>query len=323
MDSLIKNRAPQNRTIVLSAEEKNFFSEKLLQVDQNISLDKVSNRTICGDFFETVRFLPENFVDLLFVDPPYNITKRFNSNMFKEISESEYEDWFEKTILITIPLLKSTASVYVCCDWKTSPLIYNVLKKYFHIKNRITWERDKGRGAKNNWKNNTEDIWFCTVSENYYFNVNAVKIKKQVIAPYKKDNGDPKDWTKTIEGNFRITHPSNIWTDITVPFWSMAENTDHPTQKPEKLLAKIILASSKENDFVFDPFLGSGTTSVTAKKLGRNYCGIESDKLYCCLAEKRLQIADSDKTIQGFENGIFTERNFNLLNRKQKRIFDN
>ena len=119
----------------------------------------------------------------------------------------------------------------------------------------------------------------------------------------------PKDWKRTKEGNFRLTHPSNLWTDLTVPFWSMPENTEHPTQKPEKLLAKIILASSKKGDVVFDPFLGSGTTSVIAKKLGRRYVGIECDQKFACIAEKRLSLAEKEKSIQGFSSGVFWERN--------------
>ena len=96
-------------------------------------------------------------------------------------------------------------------------------------------------------------------------NVDMVKLRRKVVAPY-KINGQPKDWSKEKDGNYRLTYPSNIWTDISIPFWSMPENTDHPTQKPEKLIAELILASSKEGDFVFDPFLGSGTTAVVAKK---------------------------------------------------------
>ena len=89
----------------------------------------------------------------------------------------------------------------------------------------------------------------------------------------------------------------------------MSENTAHPTQKPEKLIAKMILASSNIGDVIFDPFLGSGTTSVTAKKLGRRYIGIELDKTYCAWAEKRLEMADSDNSIQGYADGVFWERN--------------
>lgn len=95
----------------------------------------------------------------------------------------------------------------------------------------------------------------------------------------------------------------------------MPENTDHPTQKPEKLYAKLILASSKERDVVFDPFLGSGTASVVAKKLGRKYCGIDSNEEYCMYTEKRLQMVESDSTIQGYSDGVFWERN-NLASQK-------
>jgi len=146
------------------------------------------------------------------------------------------------------------------------------------------------------------------MSDKFTFNSDAVKIKRKVIAPY-TENGRPKDWEKSEKGNFRLTFPSNIWTDLTVPFWSMPENTEHPTQKPEKLLAKIILASSKAGDTVFDPFCGSGTTSAAAKKLGRNFVGVEMDEMYCCLAEKRLALADLDKSIQGYSEGVFRERN--------------
>ncbi len=98
----------------------------------------------------------------------------------------------------------------------------------------------------------------------------------------------------------------------------MPENTAHPTQKPEKLLAKLILASSNPGDIVFDPFLGAGSTSVTAKKLNRHYVGIEINDQYCVWAEKRLEMAESDATIQGYSNGIFWERNTNALQKKYK-----
>jgi site-specific DNA-methyltransferase (adenine-specific) len=98
----------------------------------------------------------------------------------------------------------------------------------------------------------------------------------------------------------------------------MPENTDHPTQKPEKLLAKLILASTNENDLVFDPFLGSGTTVVTAKKLNRKFCGVEVDETFASLSLKRLDFADQEKTIQGYEDGVFWERN-SLKDQKKKK----
>jgi site-specific DNA-methyltransferase (adenine-specific) len=302
-------RAERNRTIVLSTQEKDLYSSRLLRLDKAESVDTIKNTTINQDIFHVLPLLPDQCIDLLFIDPPYNITKSFNGTVFRKRGLDEYASWFDSFIGQIVRLLKPTASIYVCGDWRSSAAIHYTLERYFIVRNRITWEREKGRGAMSNWKNCSEDIWFCTVSDSYTFNVDAVKLKRKVIAPYKDTNGKPKDWDETEDGDFRLTHPSNLWTDMTVPFWSMSENTDHPTQKPEKLLAKIILASSLPGQLVLDPFLGSGTTSVVAKKLARAYIGIEIDELYCCLTEKRLELANKDNLIQGYSQGVFWERN--------------
>ena len=310
-----KKRAPRNRTIEIKSEEIENFRSEIISAKDISNPDSIKNKTICGDTFGLLKILPEKSFDLLFADPPYNLTKNFGENSFKQTSSDEYENWLDSWLKDCVKLLKPTASIYLCGDWRSSSAIERVGLKYFNLQNRITWEREKGRGAKANWKNASEDIWFFTVSENYTFNLDAVKTKRKVLAPY-TENGKPKDWDKSVDGNFRLTHPSNLWNDLTVPFWSMPENTDHPTQKPEKLLAKIILASTDENDLILDPFSGSGTTSVVAKKLNRNFCGIERDENYCLLTEKRLALAENDKTIQGFADGVFYERNTQIKNKK-------
>jgi len=304
-----KKRAPRNRTVTLTDEERDHFSLRLVKLDTPVSAESIMNCTIHEDLFAVLDRLPSQFANLIFADPPYNISKQFNQRAFDARSLSEYEEWLELWLPKMKRLLKPSGSIYICGDWRSSAAIHKVAQKHFVIRNRITWEREKGRGAKTNWKNASEDIWFCTASTEYVFNVNEVKLKRRVIAPYTDQKGKPKDWKETQNGRYRLTHPSNLWTDISVPFWSMPENTDHPTQKPEKLLAKIILASSNPGDVVFDPFLGSGTTSVVAKKLNRQYIGVEIDKEYCCLAEKRLCLASSDTTIQGYSDGVFWERN--------------
>lgn len=304
-----KQRAPRNRTIVLSNNETSVYRKRLLKFKKAVTLKEIENKIINQDIFETLDLLPDSFVDLVFVDPPYNLNKTFNLTSFKEMENGEYEKWLDSWIAKLVRVLKPHASVYICGDWQSSGAIYNISKKYFKIRNRITFEREKGRGAKNNWKNCSEDIWFCSLSDKYHFDIEAVKMKRKVLTPYKDENGKPKDWEDSGDGRYRITHPSNVWTDISIPFWSMPENTDHPTQKPEKLVAKAILASSKPGDVVFDPFLGSGTTAVVAKKLGRRYVGVEIDTNYCCLSEKRLDMSEKDKNIQGYADGIFWERN--------------
>ncbi|MCY3629544.1 MAG: site-specific DNA-methyltransferase [Bacteroidetes bacterium] len=291
------------------------LSKTILHVDDAVNSQDICCQLIRGNFLEIAKFLPEQFIDLLILDPPYNLTKDFNGTRFRKLDEDQYMAWFRGMVELLVPMMKSEATAYVCSDWKTSTLVLPVLKDYFFVRNRITWEREKGRGAKRNWKNNTEDIWFCTNSEDYYFDVDVVKLKRRVLAPYRV-KGEPKDWTEEHDGNYRLTHPSNIWTDLTVPFWSMPENTPHPTQKSEKLFAKLILASTKENDFVFDPFLGSGTSAVVAEKLGRKWCGIDINSEYLCWARKRISAAHHDPTIQGYSDGVFWERNSSPQPRK-------
>jgi len=302
-------KSPKNKTIVLTEEEKNYYSQKLLFQKDLFSLENIVNKTINADLFDVIDNLPDKFVDLMIIDPPYNLYKAFNTVKFSEMSIDNYSNWLDSWLKKLVRLLKDEASIYICGDWKTSTSIHLVGQKYFYVQNRITWERDKGRGALKNWKNNSEDIWFFTRSKKYTFNAEAVKHRRKVIAPYTDERKKPKDWEKTENGNFRLTYPSNLWNDITVPFWSMPENTEHPTQKPEKLIAKLILASSNEGDLVFDPFLGSGTTSVVAKKLNRRYLGVEKDFYFSCIAEKRLDLAENNKEIQGYLNGCFWERN--------------
>jgi len=304
-----KTKAARNKTIDLSLEEGAPYLKKCLSKKDDLSaFSHIVNKTILGDTFEILPKLPQHFADLIVVDPPYNLSKNYDGKKFNAVNDEVYRAYTVSWVEQIKPLLKETGSIYVCCDWKSSLVIGDVLKKYFKVQNRITWQREKGRGAGANWKNGMEDIWFATVSDTYTFNLDAVKIRKKVLAPYKQ-NGQPKDWEETKAGNYRNTCPSNFWDDISVPYWSMPENTAHPTQKPEKLLAKLILASSNAGDVVFDPFLGSGTTSVVAKKLGRRYCGIEQNERYCIFSEKRLETAETNKTIQGYADGVFWERN--------------
>ncbi len=303
-------RAPRNRTLTLTAAERARFAARLLRLDsgRQTTLSEIENRIICGDIRETATNLPHGFVDLLIADPPYNLTKNYHGRTFRETDRDAYEQWTESWLVPLLPLLKPAASVYVCCDWKSSAVIESVLSRHLTIRNRISWQREKGRGAAKNWKNCVEDIWFATNNDTWHFDADAVRLRRKVLAPYREE-GAPKDWKESGLGKYRDTAASNFWDDLTIPFWSMPENTDHPTQKPEKLAARLILASCPPDGLVFDPFLGSGTSAVTAKKLGRRFCGVEINEEYCAWAEKRLEDANTNKRIQGYRDGIFLERN--------------
>lgn len=303
-----KIRAPRNRTLTISEAERAALPARLLHPSGPLSAADFENRVIQGNFMKIAALLPEKCVDLAIIDPPYNLDKNFNGRRFRASGFEEYLAYLESWLPLVARLLKPTASLYLCGDWQCSAADYLAMRKLFKVRNRIVWQREKGRGAAHNWKNCSEDIWFGTVSDDYYFDAQAVKLRRRVVAPY-RENGKPKDWVESGSGNYRMTFASNFWDDISVPFWSMPENTDHPTQKPEKLLAKLIMAGSRPGDLVFDPFMGSGTTAVAAKKLGRRFAGTEIDEEYCCWALARLDRADNDTAIQGYDNGVFLERN--------------
>lgn len=313
----IKKRAKNNRTLTVDENEIPALKGRLLTKENITEETSFLNKTLNGDILEMLDFIPDNFAHLIIIDPPYNLSKDFNGFKFNARTTEAFDEYLSTWFPKVCKKLKPNGSLYMCGDWKCTSSLQRAIEKELTILNRITWQREKGRGAKSNWKNAMEDIWFAVKNPtDYYFDVEAVKMKRKVIAPYKVD-GKPKDWQEEADGNFRLTYPSNFWDDISIPFWSMPENTDHPTQKPEKLYAKLILASSKAGDVVFDPFLGSGTSSVVAKKLGRNYCGIEMNQEYCLWTEKRLEMAEKDSTIQGYSDGVFWERN--SLNQQGKK----
>jgi len=318
-----KVKASRNRTLTVSDAEISLLEGRIAKREalrDGFKDDLIVN----SDILSCMDYIPDAYFNLIILDPPYNLDKNFNGRKFTSLPEKEYEDYLRGWFYKVCDKLKPNGSLYMCGDWKCTSAMQRVIGERLHIMNRITWQREKGRGAKHNWKNGMEDIWFAVKDPNdYYFNVDAVMMKRKVIAPY-RENGKPKDWEESESGNFRKTHPSNFWDDITIPFWSMPENTDHPTQKPEKLFAKLILASSRPGDRILDPFLGSGTTAVVSKKLGRRFCGVEINHEYCLWAAKRVIAAETDKEIQGYFDGVFWERNSLAVQKKidPKQVVD-
>ena len=310
-------KAANNRSLDLSVEEGEAYLARCLRPEGPLTVSQILDKTLLGDSLELLPLLPRGFADLLIADPPYNLNKDYNGSRWRRMDEEDYAAYTEAWLTAVLPCLKESASVYVCCDWRSSLVIGPLLAKHLKVQNRITWQREKGRGASRNWKNSLEDIWFATLSGDYVFHPEAVMQRRRVLAPY-RENGRPKDWEETAEGKFRDSCPSNFWDDLSVPFWSMPENTPPPAQKPEKLMAKLILASSDAGGVVLDPFLGSGSSAVAAKKLGRHYVGIEREAQYCVWAEKRLEMAESDPRIQGYADGVFWERNTAALLKKRR-----
>ena len=312
----IKNRGARNRTLTIDESEVSSLKRGIIY-DDGGDID-YRDSVICGDMIKVMERLPDGFADLIIIDPPYNLSKDFGRVSFGAMADEEYKAYLEEWFPTVCRKLSPRGSLYMCGDWKCTSAMQEVIGRHLTVMNRITWGREKGRGASSNWKNSMEDIWYAVRDKNdYYYDVESVKVRRRVLAPYREE-GKAKDWQESEEGRYRTTYPSNFWDDISIPFWSMKENTPHPTQKPEKLYAKLILASSREGDVVFDPFAGSGTAAVVAKKLGRHYCGIEIDENYCLYAAKRLMSAEKDKSIQGYADGVFWERNSSASQKKKK-----
>jgi site-specific DNA-methyltransferase (adenine-specific) len=310
-----KTRAGRNRTLTVSEGEIPDLETYILTAD-DIKTSFVDDCVVNADLLACIDAIPDGYFDLIIIDPPYNLDKDFHGQRFSSMKAEDYEDYLRCWFYKVCDKLAPDGTLYMCGDWRCASSMQRVIEERLTVMNRITWQREKGRGAKSNWKNAMEDIWFAVKNPlDYHFDVESVKMKRKVKAPYKVD-GKPKDWEETASGNFRLTYPSNFWDDISIPFWSMPENTDHPTQKPEKLYAKLILASSRPGDVVFDPFAGSGTTAVVAKKLNRRWCTVELNEEYALLTAKRLQLAQEDKSIQGYADGVFWERNTLALQKK-------
>jgi|TARA_B110000211_G_C14022741_1_gene528425 DNA modification methylase len=248
-------------------------------------------------------FIDNNSVDLFFQDPPYFTTSIDWDNQWK--NNEEYYAWCKLWISDMYDQLKENGSAYVCCQWLHSGMYQVMLQEAgFNILNRITWKKDKGRGSNSNWKQMHEDIWFVSKSKNYTFNVDDVKIEKKVIAPYRDDEGNPKDWWVNKKGEkVRLTYPGNLWETISIPFWSSHEVKSyakskkspnnkfqkHSTQKPKELVKRCILASSNEGDFIVDYFGGSGTTLIASNETRRICTIFEKDKTYCEIIKTRVK----------------------------------
>ncbi len=280
-------------------------------------------------------FIKPNSVNLFFTDPPYYTTTIDWDTQWK--TNEEYYTWCKKWIKNMYIQLNDTGSAYVCCQWQHSGMYQVMLQEAgFNILNRITWKRDKGRGSSTNWKQMHEDIWFVSKSKKYTFNIDEVKIEKKVIAPYKDENGNPKDWWVNEDGEkVRLTHPGNLWETFSIPFWSSKEVRSyaktkrtpdnkfekHNTQKPKDLVKRCITASSNKNDLVVDYFGGSGTTLIASKELDRNCVIFEKNDTYVEIINTRLKsdiennateetknIANTLPKEKTFGNGLFQEK---------------
>ena len=152
-----KNRAERNRTLCLSDDEISDLEKRLLTLDLLKAGGEILDKTLNSGILESIEFIPDEFADLIIIDPPYNLNKDFNGNVFRSMDDSSYEAYVESWFPSVCKKLKSSGSLYMCGDWKCTAVLQRVLERHLSVLNRITWQREKGRGAQSNWKNAMED----------------------------------------------------------------------------------------------------------------------------------------------------------------------
>lgn len=236
-------------------------------------MNSPENEILTGNCLDTLAQLPAGHADLVIADPPYNLGKDFGNGN----DQYEAEKFLEFTRQWTHEcwrVLKPSGSIYVFMGVQFISHLFQILNQHgFRFNSWIAWHYTQGIGKTRGFSPRHDDILFFTKGKDFTFNLDAVRVPQKF---YRKIN------------NMKGANPGDVWTFSHVHFCA-AERLPHPTQKPEKLIERMVLASSNPGDLVVDPFLGSGTSAAVAKKLGRRYVGIEIDDKFSKMAAERLE----------------------------------
>lgn len=245
-----------------------------------------------GDAIEVLKYIPNESIDLIFVDPPYNIGKDFAGRKDKWETDEAYLKWCYEWIDLCISKLKPNGSIYLMTSTQFMPYFDLYVRDKLTILSRIVWTYDSsGAQAKKFYGSMYEPILFCVKDKNNYtFNSKDIMVEaksgsQRKLIDYRKNPPQPYNTEKV---------PGNVWNFVRVRY-RMDEYENHPTQKPISLLERIIKASSNEGDVVLDPFSGTFTTCYVAKQLNRKFIGIEIQEDYLKIGLRRLEIASEYK----------------------------
>ena len=236
------------------------------------------------DVFDGISKINDESVDLIIADPPYGLGKDYGNDSDK-IPPDEYLNFSAKWLDAVLPKLKPTGSLYIFLTWRFSPEVFSHLKKKLIMLNEIIWDRrvPSMGGSTRRYSSVHDTIGFFAKGKDYYFDLDPVRI------PYDEETKKARSRSifvgkKWLEMGY---NPKDVWS-ISRLHSIHAERVEHPTQKPLELITRMLLASCPANGLVFDPFMGSGTTAVAARRKGRNYVGFELNPDYCRIAARRL-----------------------------------
>lgn len=254
-------------------------------------LDSFLNKITNGDCLELFKKIPDDSVDVTFADPPFNLKKKYNSTK-DSLELKEYLDWCEKWITEMVRVTKPTGAIFVhnIPKWLTYYSAY--LNKIADFKHWISWDAPTAPMGKSLQPNHYGILFYAkNIKENKFYELRYPHKRCRKCGYLHKDYGGKKG----------LLHPfgslvSDVWTDIHRVKHNKYRD-EHPCQLPIHLLERIVLMSSNENDIVLDPFSGTGTTALAAKRLGRNFIGFEFDKTYAEIAENKLLQEEANSKI--------------------------
>lgn len=251
------------------------------------------HKIIHGDALDVLqKEIPDNSIDLIFADPPYNIGKNFNGHKDKWATDDDYLNWCYVWLDLCIQKLKPNGSFYVMTATQFMPFFDIYIRTRLDILSRIVWYYDSsGVQAKNFYGSMYEPILFTVKDKNNYtFNTDGILVEAKTGA--KRKLIDYRKAIPTVYSSEKV--PGNVWEFPRVRY-RMDEYENHPTQKPKALLERVIKASSNPDDIIMDPFSGTFTTSFVAKVLGRRSIGIEMQEEYVKIGLRRLDLVSEYK----------------------------
>jgi site-specific DNA-methyltransferase (adenine-specific) len=246
----------------------------------NSYIDKIFNE----DALLGLSRIPDGSIDLILTDPPYGLGKDYGNDSDKQAS-SEYLAWTERWIDAVLPKLKATGSLYIFLTWRYSPEIFVMLKQRMTMLNEIIWDRrvPSMGGSTRSFTSVHDTIGFFAKAKGYYFDLDSVRI------PYDAETKKARSRSifvgaKWLELGY---NPKDLWS-VSRLHKEDPERVDHPTQKPLEIIERMVLASCPPGGVILDPFMGSGTTAIAAKRCGRNFVGFELNPEYCQIIDSRL-----------------------------------
>lgn len=245
-------------------------------------MNKLKLEIICADALKELKKIPSNSINLIIADPPYNLGKDYGNDS----DNREFEDYLNFTKEWTAEckrIITNTGTIYIFMGFRFISYLYQILEREHQLRfnNWICWHYTQGIGKKKGFSPRHDDILVFTKSSDFYFNLDEIRI--------------PQKFYRSVN-NMRGANPGDVW-EFSHVHYCNENRQNHPTQKPEGLIERMVLASSKIGDIVLDPFSGSGTTLRVCQQLERNCIGIEVNSQYVAQIENRLK-----KSFNGFDS---------------------